>query len=402
MKTTALLPIVAALALARLAAQNAEPPAPATPIPPPGPAPQANLYPLEKAHLFEPFWKGNTAYGEAVALVKEPDDATPTGTLLFTPDKILAVRSSDGKTEYEEGKDFIVDAEKRRLVLTPGSRIASVERAALYKQKGDKQAVPHKIDDPDVYLLYAEAWFKTIQVVVDYTHGDAWSGFAPAFAGDVLPKTIAKLKSGAGLRITVTGDSISTGANASSKGPPFSPGYVILVQRALQQAYGGTVEATNLALAGTTAFGGVKKVPDIVATQPDLVVIAFGMNDTAGKSPSQYGGQLRQIVDGVRAALPDAEFLVVTSSVANPEWSWSPATQFPPYRDAAKAVAGPGVAVADVTEVWLEILARKRYQDLAGNGINHPNDYGHRLYAQTILALLVDGAGPAPAAAPAP
>jgi hypothetical protein len=26
-----------------------------------------------------------------------------------------------------------------------------------------------------------------------------------------------------------------------------------------------------------------------------------------------------------------------------------------------------------------------------GNGINHPNDFGHRVYAQVILALLVGG-----------
>jgi len=28
---------------------------------------------------------------------------------------------------------------------------------------------------------------------------------------------------------------------------------------------------------------------------------------------------------------------------------------------------------------------RKTHHDLTGNGINHPNDFGHRLYAQVIL-----------------
>ena len=28
--------------------------------------------------------------------------------------------------------------------------------------------------------------------------------------------------------------------------------------------------------------------------------------------------------------------------------------------------------------------------DLTGNGLNHPNDYGHRLYAQGVLSLLLD------------
>jgi hypothetical protein len=32
----------------------------------------------------------------------------------------------------------------------------------------------------------------------------------------------------------------------------------------------------------------------------------------------------------------------------------------------------------------------RHFVDVTGNGVNHPNDYGHRLYAQAILALLVD------------
>ena len=42
-----------------------------------------------------------------------------------------------------------------------------------------------------------------------------------------------------------------------------------------------------------------------------------------------------------------------------------------------------------MTSVWGEMFKRKSFHDLTGNGINHPNDFGHRLYAQVILALLV-------------
>ena len=34
------------------------------------------------------------------------------------------------------------------------------------------------------------------------------------------------------------------------------------------------------------------------------------------------------------------------------------------------------------------IVARKDPYDLSGNGLNHPNDFGHRLYAQTIVAAI--------------
>ena len=45
------------------------------------------------------------------------------------------------------------------------------------------------------------------------------------------------------------------------------------------------------------------------------------------------------------------------------------------------------VALADVTTPWLEVLKTKAFSDLSGNNVNHPNDFGHRLYAQVILEL---------------
>jgi hypothetical protein len=43
-----------------------------------------------------------------------------------------------------------------------------------------------------------------------------------------------------------------------------------------------------------------------------------------------------------------------------------------------------------MTQVWFDLLRRKSVYDVTGNGINHPNDFGHRLYAQVILSLLVE------------
>jgi acyl-CoA thioesterase-1 len=45
-------------------------------------------------------------------------------------------------------------------------------------------------------------------------------------------------------------------------------------------------------------------------------------------------------------------------------------------------------AVADVTTLWADLLKRKSFADLTGNGVNHPNDFGHRFYAQVILGLM--------------
>jgi hypothetical protein len=72
---------------------------------------------------------------------------------------------------------------------------------------------------------------------------------------------------------------------------------------------------------------------------------------------------------------------------ANPAWQYAAPELYPAYLDAVRALRRPGFAVADVTPPWTWIAGRKNYHDLTGNGVNHPNDFGHRLYAEAILAL---------------
>ncbi len=37
---------------------------------------------------------------------------------------------------------------------------------------------------------------------------------------------------------------------------------------------------------------------------------------------------------------------------------------------------------------WTEFLKRKQDWDLTGNGVNHPIDFGHRVFAQVLSTLL--------------
>jgi acyl-CoA thioesterase I len=47
-----------------------------------------------------------------------------------------------------------------------------------------------------------------------------------------------------------------------------------------------------------------------------------------------------------------------------------------------------------VTSVWRKVLeSGKTPQSLLLNDINHPNDYGHAIYATTLCALVKNGSG---------
>lgn len=36
---------------------------------------------------------------------------------------------------------------------------------------------------------------------------------------------------------------------------------------------------------------------------------------------------------------------------------------------------------------WEKLLTRKNFADLSGNNVNHPNDFGHRLYAEVLFTI---------------
>jgi hypothetical protein len=46
------------------------------------------------------------------------------------------------------------------------------------------------------------------------------------------------------------------------------------------------------------------------------------------------------------------------------------------------------VVFADVTDAWDFVRKNKSYYDLTGNGLNHPNDFGHRVIANVVISAL--------------
>ncbi|MCE9546764.1 MAG: hypothetical protein K8T25_14890, partial [Planctomycetia bacterium] len=304
---------------------------------------------------------------------------------------------------YEEGKDYVLDEAGGRITLPKGSRIAFKTKDELYplmSAKGPK--IGGKRGEPGRGILFSEgAFYHGMQVEATYRCAPGqWTGYVPKFAGDVLPRTLMKLNAKEPIKMLLLGDSISEGYNASkfTKAKPAAPPYGQLVAKGLEKQYGSQVAFENYAHAGWQSRGGwdQAKREKLGAKKPDLVVIAFGMNDVGYRNAAAFQQNIKGIMETIRRDSPATEFILVAPMLGNPQWSLA-MEQFPLYRDALKPLCGPGVALADMTSIWQELLKRKTFYDLTGNGVNHPNDFGHRLYAQTILALLVPS--PVPAAA---
>ncbi len=129
-------------------------------------------------------------------------------------------------------------------------------------------------------------------------------------------------------------------------------------------------------------------IDKVVEPKPDLVIVAFGMNDAAARSAKEYQANIEAVLGKIRERLPDVEFILVASMLGNRDWTRLKQELFPQYRDALASLSRPGVALADLTSIWAGFLELKQDWDQTGNGVNHPNDFGHRVYAQVLSTLL--------------
>jgi lysophospholipase L1-like esterase len=331
-------------------------------------------------------------FAESVLFVQDDPGGPPQASLLFPPKRIVSVRDPSGAITYREGRDFLWKPGTNEIVLPPGSAIAFRKPQDLRRPaRTQRYALTHR-DGKGEILFGGGHEYHDMQATVTYEHDPgAWKGPRPVFAGDQLPRTLRRLREKQPLVIALLGDSISTGRNASgwAKVAPFQPPYQDLLVACLKAAYGGPVALENLAVDGTDTAWGLANVGKVIEVRPHLVLLAFGMNDAAARPAREYQANLRAIIERVSKVHPQTEFILIASMRGNEDWTALRHELFPEYRDALSGLCGPGVALADMTSLWTELLKHKKDRDLTGNGVNHPNDFGHRLYAQVLSALLI-------------
>ncbi len=346
-----------------------------------------------RPELLRPFWEGEVVHGESILFLKDPKTGQASGSVLFPVLEVLSVRDSSGTITYEQGKDYLWKKGTRELILPAGSRIISKTSAQMRRPaNSQKYRLTHRDGNGEI-LFGGRLEYHNLQTCVTYRHAPGlWKSTLPHFDRNALPRVIEKLQKGKPVSIVVLGDSISSGCNASgwANGKPYQPAYPGLLQRHLEANYRSKVTLNNLSISGKSTPWALTMVEQVVALKPDLLILAFGMNDSAGRSTKEYKANTKLMIQKVREQLPACEFILVASMLGNADWTTLHHERFPEYRDALAELCEPGIALADVTSIWAGMLKQKKFIDLTGNGVNHPNDFGHRVYAQIISALLVD------------
>jgi len=346
--------------------------------------------------VLRPFWQGRVVDGESVLFLRDASTGVARGQLLYPIEKIVRLTSAAdwrqaGGMVFEEGRDYTFERGGREIVLPAGSRVPSFTADQLRRPAGSqKYRLTHRDGNGEI-LFAAGAEYHQMQVAVTYEHTeDDWSGVLPKYDAAALPRTTQRLQRGQGLSVVLLGDSISTGCNASgwAGAAPYQPPYQDLLVQHLQAWSAGSIRLTNLAVGGTSTPWGLTKVSEVIAAKPDLVLLAFGMNDSSGRPSAEYRANMAAMIEQIRKGAPEAEFVLIATMRGNADWVTLKQELFGEYRDALRELTGPGIVLADLTSLWTEFLKRKRDSDLTGNGVNHPNDFGHRVYAQVLASLL--------------
>lgn len=348
-------------------------------------------HPDDPWHLKTPFWESSVVHGESLFFVQETAEQRPWANLLLTPVRIIKVSSANGRQTFEEGQDFQVNFALGRLELPAGSRIPFVRSEELFPPSDSARGISHMAGNPERKVLFDnQRWFHDQQVEVTYSSSEQWQGYRPEFAEDSLRRTREKLCNGEPLTIAVTGDSITYGLNASKLGggEPHMPAYPDLVASGLEASYRSEVNLVNNAVSGWRLEQGLEHLDGLLASKPDLMIIAFGMNHFGSRDADGFKRSLVAMLDRIRDADNSIEVILVAPMHGNRDWVHTPADQFGVHRDVLASFVGPKIALADLTTLWGQMLEKKRFVDLTGNGVNHPNDFGHRIYASVILGLL--------------
>lgn len=314
--------------------------------------------------------------GESLVL-----DQSKPGALWFdgVVSESVVVRSTylpdqDATIVYEADRDYVLDAEAGTLARTADSRMPDFSENILYGQKEfDHGKFPGFGNTP--YFVF-----------VDYTTNSGTSPFTQSDQSALLSGARKKLDAGGPFKMVAYGDSITAGGDATAVGLRFQQRYADHLRERFPSA---EITVENGATGGDATRNGLARLEEKVLTRaPDLVLVGFGMNDHNVNSVplDEFRNNLVTIVSRIQQET-GAEVILFSAFPPNPDWKFG-SHQMEKYAAATREAASEAkCAFADVYGPWTKILERKDCQSLLGNNINHPNDFGHWIYAEALKSV---------------
>lgn len=173
-----------------------------------------------------------------------------------------------------------------------------------------------------------------------------------------------------GIRCVALGDSTAQGIGASAP----ERGYVALIAQRLRSATGRPVQVLNLSRSGARVHDVVvEQLPRLAGLAPDFVTVAVGANDLKHNDADRFRADVDALIAGLAA----------TTVVGDVPWFMHGGTgrKSSEAADYVAAQAGArGLPVARLHRAMRERGWASMITDFAADWF-HPNDRGHRLWA---------------------
>ncbi len=210
----------------------------------------------------------------------------------------------------------------------------------------------------------------------------------------MLPRTAQRLKDHQALRVVCYGDSISeVGRSPQWHGGATTPaanwGQQLGVL--LHAAYPGSeITVLNFGIGGQNAYEGLGRLDALGPLKPDLVLLEFGANDCCYHflQPAETRLALATLAQWTKERY-GADVMIVGCGGDNP------LDPFFVHLDdtltaSRQAAADAGVPFVDMRAAVLQATdGGKRWTDFHNGAKNcHPNDRGHRVWAETVLTAI--------------
>lgn len=214
-------------------------------------------------------------------------------------------------------------------------------------------------------------------------------------AETLLPKTLAKLRSGALLKILAWGDSVTDGSFLPSPNDRWQNQFLARLQRQFPKA---KIELVTEAWGGRNTQSYLDEPPGsphnyrerVLAVRPDLIVSEF-VND-AGLTPQQVEERYSGFLKDFKAI--GAEWIIQTPHYVTPAWMGLDreknieADPRPYVAGLRVFAANHNVALSDAAAHWGRLYQQGiPYTTLLGNMVNHPDERGMKLFADALMEI---------------
>lgn len=359
---------------------------------------EENYQSVLSAYL-QPVWHTKEVYDETALVVGQNGKAT----LLYEPDGEIIVRNYNLTTTYKKDIDYRIEG--KTITRMVGGNLPYFETDEYYMQtpgyipiavRGD---LSYEKFGATRYLYFAEGVGITKnQISISYKTKDSWKGVKPIAKTRNISNFINKIENDRSAIIAFYGDSITTGCNASGtihgeNKNPYLPDWPTLVCAGLSKKFKADVRKINEGVGGWTVTNGATNYDEKIGAHDekiDLLVLAFGMND-GGTTTAVYKARTVEMLDKFMQKYPEAAVVLVSSMQPNTESTWVGNQLY--FEEVLNEIATEKeqVAVAPILSMFLSMEENhsKLTRDWLANNINHPNDFGVRLYAQVILNTIV-------------